>query len=323
MDTQVGSNIGIAKKYLDDGFAVGIPTETVYGLAANAFNEDAVSQIFKIKNRPAFDPLIVHVADLDAVGRITTHIPEKAKKLAEEFWPGPLTLILNKSSLISDLVTSGQSTVGLRIPRHVLTLDLLKALEYPLAAPSANPFKYVSPTSAQHVKNQLSGKLPYILDGGHCEVGLESTIVSFDVETPVILRLGGITENQIKAICPDVRVKIQHLPDSVTIPGQLLKHYAPNVPFIPLTQDSGSIKADDESIGYLFFNKPNEQILRNSKSNIKWLTQNANMNQAASNLYSMLRDFDGQNLSRVYFEWAPDEGLGKAINDRLERAQSK
>ena len=211
----------------------------------------------------------------------------------------------------------------MRIPRHALTLDLLKSLEYPLAAPSANPFKYVSPTSAQHVKNQLGGKLPYILDGGHCEVGLESTIVSFENGTPVILRLGGITENQVKAICPDVRVKIQHLPDSVTIPGQLLKHYAPAVPFIPLTQASGPINEYNESIGYLFFNKPDERILKNSKLNIKWLTQNTNMNQAASNLYSMLREFDDQNLSRVYFEWAPDEGLGKAINDRLERAQSK
>lgn len=323
MDTQVGSNIGIAKKYLGDGFAVGIPTETVYGLAANAFNDDAISQIFKIKDRPAFDPLIVHVADLDAVRRIATDIPEKAQKLAEEFWPGPLTLILKKSSFISDLVTSGQPTVGVRIPRHALTLDLLKSLEYPLAAPSANPFKYVSPTSAQHVKNQLGGKLPYILDGGHCEVGLESTIVSFENGTPVILRLGGITENQVKAICPDVRVKIQHLPDSVTSPGQLLKHYAPAVPFIPLTQASGPIKQYNESIGYLFFNKPDERILKNSRLNIKWLTQNTNMNQAASNLYSMLREFDDQNLSRVYFEWAPDEGLGKAINDRLERAQSK
>jgi L-threonylcarbamoyladenylate synthase len=323
MDTQVGSNIGIAKKYLDDGFTVGIPTETVYGLAANAFSEDAVSQIFKIKNRPAFDPLIVHVADVDAVHRIVTHIPENAKRLAEEFWPGPLTLILNKTSLISDLVTSGQSTVGVRIPRHALTLALLKSLEYPLAAPSANPFKYVSPTSASHVKHQLGGKLPYILDGGLCEVGLESTIVSFDDETPVILRLGGITEKQIKSICPDMRVKIQHLPDSVTIPGQLLKHYAPSVPFIQITQDQSSIIEENEEIGYLFFNKPNELLLKNSKSSIKWLTQNSNMNEAASNLYLTLRELDGQKLSKVYFEWAPDEGLGKAINDRLERAQSR
>lgn len=323
MDTQVGSNIEIAKKYLDEGLTVGIPTETVYGLAANAFDEDAVSQIFNIKNRPAFDPLIIHVADLDTVRKFVTHIPENAKKLAREFWPGPLTLILNKSPLISDLVTSGQSTVGVRIPRHPLTLDLLRSLEYPLAAPSANPFKYVSPTSARHVKNQLGGKLPYILDGGHCEVGLESTIVSFEQETPVILRLGGTTENQIKAICPDVRVKIQHLPDSVSIPGQLLKHYAPAVPFIPLTHDPRLTHDETEEIGYLFFNKPNERILKYSRSTIKWLTQNSNMNEAAANLYSMLRELDSQKLSKVYFEWAPDKGLGKAINDRLERAQSR
>jgi L-threonylcarbamoyladenylate synthase len=323
MDTRMGSNIEIAKKYLDDGFTVGIPTETVYGLAANAFNEDAINQIFKIKNRPAFDPLIVHVADIDAVHRIVNDMPEAARKLAKEFWPGPLTLILNKSPHISDLVTSGQATVGVRIPRHPITLALLESIDYPLAAPSANPFKYVSPTSAQHVMNQLGGKLPYILDGGLCEVGLESTIVSFEGQTPVILRLGGITENQIKLICPNVRVRIQHLPDSANIPGQLLKHYAPSVPFIPLNKEISSIEHENEAIGYLFFNKPAERILKNSKCSIKWLTENSDMNAAASNLYSVLRELDDQSLNKVCFEWAPNEGLGKAVNDRLERAQSR
>jgi L-threonylcarbamoyladenylate synthase len=188
--TIIGEIIQEAKSFLLDGNIVAIPTETVYGLAGNALDPAAVLQIFTAKERPAFDPLIVHISSIDKVELYAHSIPSQAYDLMHEFWPGPLTIVLPKNSIIPDIVTSGLDTVGLRIPNHPTTIKLLKQLDFPLAAPSANPFGYISPTSAQHVFDQLGGKIPYILDGGICDVGVESTIVGFENDKCLIYRLG-------------------------------------------------------------------------------------------------------------------------------------
>ena len=198
MTTESGTDLLKAKSLLESEHLVAIPTETVYGLAANGLSEVAVAKIFEAKNRPSFDPLIMHIGSIDQAQAISKEFPENAKNLAEHFWPGPLTMILPKKDIIPDLATSGLQTMGVRMPNHPLTLELLKSLKFPLAAPSANPFGYISPTSAEHVINQMSGRLPYILDGGPCTVGLESTIIDLTSEMPKILRKGGTAVEDIE-----------------------------------------------------------------------------------------------------------------------------
>ena len=195
---EIGKDISKAKELLERGELVAIPTETVYGLAGNALNVAAIAKIFATKNRPHFDPLIVHVSHFNSINSFASAIPEKAKQLAQEFLPGPLTLLLKRKKIIPDLVTSGLETVGIRCPNHELTLNLLKELSYPLAAPSANPFGYISPTKASHVNDQLGDKIKYILDGGDCEVGIESTIVGFENDKAIIYRLGGLSIEKIE-----------------------------------------------------------------------------------------------------------------------------
>src|SRR3989337_2200969 len=217
---EIGTDIEKAKRLLQAGELVAIPTETVYGLAGNALNLSSVTKIFEVKGRPQFDPLIVHVPDFKAVPVYAREIPEQAKILAKQFWPGPLALLLNKKESISDLVTSGLDTVGLRCPDHPITHDLLKSLGFPLAAPSANPFGYVSPTRPEHVEEQLGNKIGYILDGGVCPVGIESTIVGFEYDMPVVRRLGGLTLEKIESIIGKVRVQINSS-SNPKAPGQL------------------------------------------------------------------------------------------------------
>ncbi len=304
-------------QFLIAGKIVAIPTETVYGLAANALDENAVTEIFKIKNRPFFDPLIVHISDINEVEKYSTYFPEKAKKLAIEFWPGPLTLILPKNKIIPDLVTSGLPFVGLRVPNHPLTLKLLKELPFPLAAPSANPFGYVSPTTAQHVKDQLGEKISYILDGGPCEVGLESTIVMFENnENPVILRLGGLSIESIENCIGKVSLNIasHSKPNS---PGQLDKHYATRTPLKPVTEiEINSI--DKSKIGAIVFHTPFDFL---PIQNQRILSPNQSLDEAAHYLFKSMRELDDMDFELILTENFPDEGLGKAINDRLCRAR--
>jgi L-threonylcarbamoyladenylate synthase len=205
---EIGTDLSKARKLLLNGELVSIPTETVYGLAANALNADAVARIFTVKDRPSFDPLIVHVPDLEMVDLYVEAIPVKARKLARLFWPGPLTLVLPKKPIIPDLVTSGMDTVGIRCPDHALTRDLLRSLSFPLAAPSANPFGYVSPTKPEHVEEQLGEKIHYILDGGECTIGIESTIIGFDNEMPVVYRLGGLSLEKIQSVVGKVTMAL-------------------------------------------------------------------------------------------------------------------
>lgn len=324
MLAEIGQNIHTSKEILQSNGLVAIPTETVYGLAANGFNQTAVAQIFEAKNRPFFDPLILHISNKKILEKIVLNIPENAQKLMDYFWPGPLTFVLHKSINVPDLVTAGHHTVAVRMPNHPLTLSLLDQLDFPLAAPSANPFGYVSPTTAQHVFNQLGTKIPYILDGGSCSVGLESTIISFEDElNPKILRLGGISQEDIELLIGPIECNINQN-SNPQAPGQLDQHYSP---FCRLHQ-LNTIKLNHFfNPKILFFSPQTEKVYWQNNAEIKhqsiYLSNSHSLLEAASNLFSILRDFDEHEYSDVYIEMAPNEGIGKAINDRLTRAMAK
>ena len=234
MSGLIGKQLSKVKSLLRAGEVVAIPTETVYGLAANAFDQKAVAKIFAIKNRPTFNPLIVHVGDLETVYKITEDVPELAIRFMNTFWPGPLTVLLNKKPLIKDLVTAGFNRVALRMPKHPLTLALLQALPFPLVAPSANTFQALSPTSTKHVFDDIGKKIPYILEGGPCEIGIESTIIGFENKEPLIYRQGAIDIKALKKVAPQVRLKQSDTmtEEGVKAPGMLKKHYCPKVPLI-------------------------------------------------------------------------------------------
>jgi L-threonylcarbamoyladenylate synthase len=313
---EIGNSILKAKQLLTEGELVAIPTETVYGLAANALNEKSILEIFKVKNRPQFDPLIVHVASLERAKELTEEFPEKAVRLATEFWPGPITLLLKKKPIIPYLVTSGLDTVGIRCPDHDLTRSLLQQLSFPLAAPSANPFGYISPTRPEHVNEQLGDKIKYILDGGECPVGIESTIVGFENDLPVIYRLGGLSLEKIELIVGKVTVQLNTSSNPLA-PGQLKSHYAPKKKL-----KLGNLKElihiyGKQPVGLLLFQKqhldiePRNQII---------LSPEGNLEQAAQRLFSSLRTLDKMNIDLILAEEVPDVGIGKAINDRLRRA---
>ncbi len=315
MQTEIGTDLNLSAKLLKSGKLVAIPTETVYGLAANGYDSKAVAGIFEAKGRPHFDPLILHIGDIAQLDSLTLSFPEKAKKLAEVFWPGPLTLILPKSDLVPDLVSSGLSTVGIRIPRHEMTLDLLKSIDFPLAAPSANPFGYISPTSAGHVMDQLSGKVDYILDGGECSVGLESTIVSFPKGEAVILRKGGIPIEDIESVIGEVAVQTAGS-SNPTAPGMLVSHYAPRTPL--LFGDIKSLMAENKNRNFavLGFSETHGQPG-------EALSKAGDLREAAQNLFSSLRRLDTENYELILAESMPETGLGVAINDRLRRAEQR
>ena len=313
---EISQNIQIAQEHLEKGELVGVPTETVYGLAGNALNADTVVKIFEVKQRPSFDPLIVHVANMGQLERFVREIPEAALKLANRFWPGPLTLLLPKKAIIPDIVTSGLDTVAVRIPNSQLTLALLSNLDFPLAAPSANPFGYISPTSAQHVNAQLGDKIPFVLDGGACEVGIESTIVGFESEKPIIYRLGGLSLNEIEAVIGNVEVK-PHSTSNPKAPGMLKSHYAPKKPIHQMEKQHIPTLKDKTVIGWLGFNKFLDDV---PKVNQRLLSPSGNLSEAARNLFSHLRELDKMNIQIIYTDLVPNQGLGLAINDRLKRA---
>lgn len=285
---EIGTDISKAKNWLEQGELVAIPTETVYGLAANALDEQAVAGIFKAKNRPSFDPLIVHTDSLEKVRSFVQEIPELAKKLVTEFWPGPLTILLRKKSIVPDLVTSGLDSVAVRIPNHPMTLELLSKLDFPVAAPSANPFGYVSPTQASHVNAQLGRKVSYILDGGTCEVGVESTIVSFLQAKPRVLRLGGLAVESIETVIGKVEIN-EHSSSAPAAPGMLKSHYSPGKSIVLINDFDLSGINDYAEIGCIVFNKPVESI---PLENQLILSKSGDLDEAARNLFSSLRLLD-------------------------------
>ncbi|HCX23876.1 MAG: threonylcarbamoyl-AMP synthase [Flammeovirgaceae bacterium] len=316
----IGTDIDAAAELLRNGKLVAIPTETVYGLAGNALIDDAILEIFKVKRRPKFDPLIAHTDSLDKVKSYVKRIPEVALKLADAFWPGPLTILLEKQEHIPDLLTSGLPAVAVRMPNHPLTTALLKQLDFPLAAPSANPFGYVSPTSAQHVEDQLGTKIPYILDGGPCSIGIESTIIGFDEqEKPIIYRLGGKKIEDIEAVVGKVKLKINHSSDPMA-PGMLKSHYAPSKRVIIGKLDMLIERFKNQNFGIISFHKKFNEI---SEEKQIVLSPSKDLSEAARNLFSALRIMDQKNIDLILTEKFPEEGLGAAINDRLKRAASR
>jgi L-threonylcarbamoyladenylate synthase len=318
--TIVSGNITLAVEFLNQEDVVAIPTETVYGLAGNIYSEKAVKKIFALKQRPFFNPLIVHLSGADQLPKVVESVPEKAKLLAEKFWPGPLTLILKKRPEVPDLVTSGKDTVAVRVPNHPVSLELLRKLDFPLAAPSANPFGSISPTQASHVANYFEGKLSMVLEGGACQRGIESTIVGFEDGNPVLYRLGSVTVEEISNLIGEIQVKNKKeaAPDA---PGMLSRHYAPKTTTF-VVEDVSKFILDfpDQRVGVLLFDNPIEA------PNIKAqeiLSRQGSLEEAASKLYAALHRLDKQELDMIVAERFPDHGMGKAINDRLQRATKK
>ncbi len=316
----VSKDIDRAVAFLNAGDVVAIPTETVYGLAGNIYSEKAVKKIFSLKQRPFFNPLIVHLSSPDQLHKVVDSVPDKAKKLAERFWPGPLTLILKKKPEVPDLVTSGKDTVAVRVPNHPVALELLRKLDFPLAAPSANPFGSISPTQSSHVANYFQDKLSMVLEGGACEKGIESTIVGFEGDEPVLYRLGSITVEAIsKEIGPIVvRNKKDAAPEA---PGMLARHYAPNTTTV-VVEDVPQFIAEHPGlkIGVLLFQNPLEA--RNIRAQ-EVLSRQGRLDEAASRLYAALHRLDELGLDMIVAEKFPNTGMGKAINDRLQRATKK
>ena len=316
--TTIGKDLEQAKALLERGALVAIPTETVYGLAANGFSEAAIAKIYEAKNRPQFNPLILHVASLEQAERLVVEMPDACKRLMQAFSPGPITYLLPKSSLVPDMVTAGSARVAIRIPAHPMALELLSMLDFPLAAPSANPSGYVSPVSAMHVFEGLQGKIPYILDGGLCTIGLESTIVGFEENKVVIHRLGGISAEQISAVA-DVETITLLSHAAPTAPGQLKSHYATSKPL--LIGDVGQLidAFAGKKIGLLQFQHSAGLAVENEIL----LSPSGSLEESAAGLFRAMRLLDQSDLDVIIAERFPNIGIGRAINDRLERAAYK
>ena len=314
---EISKDINKAKAILEVEDVVAIPTETVYGLAGNIFSERAVRKIFELKGRPFYNPLIVHTYSLDQLERFVRYIPEKAKRLAEAFWPGPLTLILPKKESVPSLITAGKDTVGIRIPNHPLTLELLSQLDFPLAAPSANTFGNISPTRPEHVKSYFEKTLSMVLDGGPCPKGIESTIVGFEGENAVLYRLGSISVEDIEEVIGPIEVKNKKeaAPDA---PGMLSRHYAPSTTTYLVDDVLPFLEGVTYSkVGVITFK---EDRVHDKIKHVEILSPAADLKQAAAELYAAMHRLDAMDLDAIVAERFPQEGLGKSINDRLERA---
>jgi L-threonylcarbamoyladenylate synthase len=299
---------------------VAIPTETVYGLAANALDPLLVARIFEIKNRPSFDPLIVHVASFQQAVKLAREFPDPLRKLALRFWPGPLTLLVPKIDQIPDIVTSGLDRVGIRVPDHPLTLELLNLCGFPIAAPSANPFGYISPTRAEHVQEQLGEKIPMILDGGPCKVGVESTIVGMELEQLTVYRLGGIPLEEIVSVAGNAELRLES-GSNPGAPGMLLSHYAPKKPLFIVEQDK-SFSQEEIAMAFLIrFDKPDPR--HNSNAQFV-LSPSGDLTTAAVHLFEALHLAEKHIGSEMIMaQRVPETGIGRAINDRLKRAAFK
>lgn len=305
-------SIAQAITLLQAGEVVALPSETVYGLAGDALNTVAIARIFEAKNRPFFDPLIVHVANLSMLELVAHCDDPLVARLAAKYWPGPLTLILPKREIIPGLVTSGSSFVAVRMPANPIFQAVLAAFGGPLAAPSANPFGRISPTESQHVVEGLNGRIPLVLDGGKCQHGLESTIVFLENGTLNILREGPITSEELSAFGP---VHSHSTRAQASAPGQLASHYAPRKPLILV--DSADEVPGRNGNGYLAFTQAPEGFLAVEK-----LSASGNLVEAAANLFAALHRLDTSRASAIYAEKIPLIGLGRAIMDRLTRASA-
>ena len=317
-----------AAKIIKEGGLVAFPTETVYGLGSDAFNVRALARIFEVKNRPFFDPLIIHIADYDSIFRIADYdalgfaSKEKIKQLTVKFWPGPLSLVLPKKKELPDLATAGLPCAAIRFPSHEIAQSLIRLSTGAIAAPSANPFGFLSPTRAEHVKAQLGGKVDCILDSGRTSLGLESTVLDLSSSIPCILRHGGITKEAIEDIIGEVVENPhngnQYAAGTASSPGLLKNHYAPKTPLVLCSRKEMPGNSLNENEGCLYFSKMPDG-LKGLKC-VKLLSEKEDLNEAAANLFDMLHELDNMGLSIIYAEKVPDHGLGRAINDRLYKA---
>jgi L-threonylcarbamoyladenylate synthase len=307
-----------AAEIIKIGGLVAFPTETVYGLGADAFNPLAVARIFEVKRRPYFDPLIVHVSDPVDMKKLVIKIPSNAKKLIKRFWPGPLTVVLLKKEEVPDIVTAGLPTVAIRMPKHPMALSLIDHANCPIAAPSANPFGYLSPTTAEHVRDQLGDQIDFILDGGPCEVGVESTIISFSERKPRLLRPGGVPFEEIESVIGRVQVTPSG-EDRPSAPGMLPRHYAPRTPIILDWEDKNFDSNRGEKIGLLAFEESKRSL---NFHHVEILSKKGDFREAAANLFAAIRRLDSLHLDLILAETIPEVGLGRAIMDRLRRAST-
>ncbi len=312
METIVSTDLRQARELLEAGEVIAIPTETVYGLAANALDPRAVARIFQLKNRPLSDPLIVHLASMERVSPLVTSIPLWAEKLMTLFWPGPLTIILPKSAQVPDVVTGGLPSVALRCPQHPLAQSLLERLSFPLAAPSANPFGRVSPTTPAHVLEYFGGQIPFILDGGTCQTGIESTIIGEENGRLVIYRPGAISKETLEDVL-DTKIgyRLHAGKDHPRSPGQFPRHYAPHKPLLygwqdpPLESNASIVLFQDEVEGHPY---------------VHTLAPSGTLEEAAAHLYEVLHACEKDPTDYILFQQVPQEGIGLALHDRLRRA---
>jgi L-threonylcarbamoyladenylate synthase len=310
-------SIRLAGRIIKTGGLVAFPTETVYGLGCDAMNADAAVKVFDAKQRPQFDPLIVHIADRKQLESVVESLPPQAQRLMDAFWPGPLTLVLSKRTTVPDLITAGLDTVAVRMPNHPVAQALIRAADTPIAAPSANPFGYVSPTTAQHVADGLGRKVDLILNGGPCPIGVESTIVSLVESEPELLRPGSITIEQLTTIIGPLHLPIPDLERPVA-PGQLARHYATRTP-VTILASAGSrpILKNNERTGLLVFSQTRDTD--NQFATVEVLSPAGDLREAARHLFAALRRLDSFGLDRIYVEPCKEEGLGLAIMDRMRR----
>jgi L-threonylcarbamoyladenylate synthase len=308
------TDIDKAVQLLLEGGLVALPTETVYGLGANALDTNAVAKVFKAKNRPSFDPLIIHVASIEQAHEVA-ELNEDAIALLERFSPGPLTIVVPKKDVVPDLVTSGHPTVAVRIPNHPMTLEVIEKSRLCIAAPSANPFGFTSPTTAIHVQQQLGERIDAVLDGGACGVGLESTIVDL-CGKPKVLRLGGLALEELESVLGTLEVQTSS--SNPKAPGMLSSHYNPGAT-IRLFDNLDSLRSsidsvDNSEIGFLVMSSDM------NSDNVFNLSPSLNDEEAASRLFVGLRELGARGFKEIWAHYLPEEGLGRAINDRLKRA---
>lgn len=312
-------DIARAARILRAGGLVAFPTETVYGLGAHAFDESAVSRVFEIKRRPAFDPLIVHLDGLDALDRVARSVPKPALELARRFWPGPLTLVLRKREELPGRVTAGRPTVAVRVPAHPVALALIREAGVPIAAPSANRFGRSSPTTAEHVRREFPEGLDVLLDGGPCPVGVESTVLGFGPGgVPRILRPGGVPVERIERILGPVRIAARSGGPAMPAPGMLERHYAPRTP-LHLECPAGRPGAG-ERWGWIGPGLPADP---GRFAVVESLGRDDSPESAAAGLFSALHRLDEAGLDGIVARLVPETGLGRAVNDRLRRAAAR
>jgi len=315
LDGYKPSSIERAARELGNGEVVAFPTETVYGLGADALNGIAVAKIFEIKKRPHFDPLIIHLGEKDWIFKYAETVPPKAALLIERFWPGPLTIILKKNGLIPDIVTAGLSTVGIRMPSHPVALDLIRRLGRPIAAPSANPFGYMSPTRASHVAKMFRDEPLIVLDGGSSSYGIESSIVSFTGDTARLHRHGAVSMEDLSLVAGSLSEKADD--GSCESPGELPFHYAPHK---PLKIIGSPEEITNPRSSYLSFRGPAGQA---PSRHMRTLSENGDLREAAASFFSSLIELDSEDVDIIYADKVPETGLGRAIMERLRKASKK